>query len=43
MQIVSSGDNLYEMSDPILWEKNKKNIVSLSFAEFVLNMLSVKV
>ena len=26
MQIVSIGDNLHEMSTPVLWE-NKKNII----------------
>ena len=29
MQIVSIGDNLHEVSDPIFW-KNKKNITNLS-------------
>ena len=29
MQIVSNGDNLHEMSNPVLWE-NKKNINLLS-------------
>ena len=33
MQIVSIGDNLHEMSNPVFWEKNKKNINSLSSAE----------
>ena len=32
MQIVSFGDNLHEVSDPIFW-KNKKNITNLSSAE----------
>ena len=30
MQIVSIGDNLHEMSNPVFWEKNKKNIINLS-------------
>ena len=35
MQIVSSGDNLHEMADPVFWEKtNKKTIMNLSSAEF---------
>ena len=41
MQIVSLGDNLHEVSDPI-FRKNKKNIVSLSSAEFALRVVSVK-
>ena len=28
MQIVSNGDNLHEMSSPVFWEKNKKNITN---------------
>ena len=32
MQIVSLGDNLHEMSKPILW-KNEKNIINLVSAE----------
>ena len=24
MQIVSSGDNLHEMSNPVFWEKKEK-------------------
>ena len=32
MQIVSLGDNLHEMSNPVLG-KNKKNIIDLSSAE----------
>ena len=32
MQIVSSGDNLHEISNPVFWEK-LKNILSLSSAE----------
>ena len=33
MQIVSNGDNLHEMPNPVFWEKIKKNITSLSPAE----------
>ena len=27
MQIVSTGDSLHEMSNPVLWEKNKKFVI----------------
>ena len=40
MQIVSSGDNLHKVSDPISG-KNNKNINSLSSAEFAHSMVSV--
>ena len=30
MQIVSSGDNLHEMSDPVFWENKKKYFNMLS-------------
>ena len=39
MQFISLGDNLHEMLNPIFWE-NKKNIFSLSSAEFFPNMKS---
>ena len=32
MQIVSSGDNLHEMSNPVFW-KNKKKYLNMSSAE----------
>ena len=32
MQIVSLGDNLHEMSEPVFW-KNKKNAINLSSPE----------
>ena len=41
MQIVSSGDNLHEMSNHVSG-KNKKNIKNLSFAEFAHSVLNVK-
>ena len=42
MQTVSEGDNLHVMSNLIYWiKKIRKNIVSLSSAEFVLSMLSI--
>ena len=41
MQIVSSGDNLHEMSDPVFWE-NKKNIINLPSAENAQRVVKVK-
>ena len=32
MQIVSLGDNLHEMSNPVFWE-NKKKYFKMLFAE----------
>ena len=40
MQIVSSGDNLHDMSKPISG-KNKKNIVNLSSAELAQKVVKV--
>ena len=35
MQIVSNGDNLHEMSNPVFWEnKKKKKIKTLSAESF---------
>ena len=31
-QIVSNGDNLHEMSNPVFWEKKEKYFI-MSFAE----------
>ena len=42
MQIVSSGDNLHEMSNPVTG-KNKKNIINLSSAENAQRVVKVKV
>ena len=39
MQILSSGDSLQEMSNPVFWEKNKKNITNVSFAELVKRLV----
>ena len=39
MQIVSLGDNLHEVSDPIFLE-NKKNVTNLSSAESAHSMVS---
>ena len=33
MQIVSTGDNLHEMSNPVFWKKKKKKYFSMSSAE----------
>ena len=33
MQIVSTEDNWHEMSNAVLWDKNKKNITNLSSAK----------
>ena len=41
MQIVSLGDNLHEISDPVFWE-HKKNITNLSSAEFSQRVVKVK-
>ena len=42
MQIVSTGDNLHEMSNAVFWGKNKKNITNLSFAELGQRVVKVK-
>ena len=39
---MSYGDNLHEMPKSIFWE-NKKNIVSLSSAEFAQRVVMVKI
>ena len=41
MQIVSSGDNLHEMSN-LISGKNKKNIIDTSSALFAYSVLMVK-
>ena len=41
MQIVSLGDNLHEISNPIFWENVQKNIIYLSSAEFAHSTVSV--
>ena len=41
MQIVSTGDNLHEMSNPVFLEK-KKNIINLSSAELAKRVVKVK-
>ena len=40
MQIVSNGDNLHEISNPVFME-NKRNIINLSSAEFVWRVVIV--
>ena len=42
MQIVSNGDNLHEMSNPVFWGKNKKEYFKLSSAQIFIRVLSVK-
>ena len=42
MQIVSIGDNLHEVSNPVFWE-NKKNTINLSSAELAYSAVKVKV
>ena len=42
MQIVSNGDNLHEMSNPVCWEKNKKSIIDLLSAELAQGVVKVK-
>ena len=41
MQIISSGDSLHGMSEPIFGEKNK-NIINLSSAEFAQSGKNIK-
>ena len=41
MQIVSNGDNLHEMSNPVLCE-NKKSVTSLSSADLARRVVKVK-
>ena len=40
MQIVSNGDNLHEMSNPVFWE-NKKNITNMSSVELAQRVVKV--
>ena len=42
MQTVSNGDSLHEKSNPAFWEKQEKNIISLSSAEFAQRVTKVK-
>ena len=37
------GDNMHEMSKPVFWEKNKKNVINLTPAELAQIELMVKV
>ena len=41
MQIVSTADNLHEMSSPVFWE-HKKNIVNLSSTHLAQRVVNVK-
>ena len=40
--LQKTGNNLHEMSNPVSWEKNKKNITNLSSAELAQRMVKVK-
>ena len=44
MQIVSYGDNLYELSNRIFWKKKKsdKNILKCRLMKFLPSVLSMK-
>ena len=45
MRIVSGGDNLHEMSNPVLFwgkYKKKKNIINLPSAKFAQRVAKVK-
>ena len=43
MQIVSNGDNLHEMLNPVFWEKKKKkNIAYLLSAELAQRVVKDK-
>ena len=48
MHIVSSGDNLHEMSDPVFWKKKKKKkkkkkyITNFWSAELAQSVVKVK-
>ena len=41
MQMVSNGDNLHDLSIPIIWTKNKKNIVNLLSASLAQKVVKV--
>ena len=43
MQIVSSGDSLHEMSNPVFWKKkNKKNSIKFLSAEIAQRVVMIK-
>ena len=42
MQIVSLGDTLHEVSDPIFKQKSEKKYFKMSSAEFTHSMVNVK-
>ena len=42
MRIVSNGDNLHEMLNPVFWKKIRQNIINLSCAEFAQRVVKVK-
>ena len=41
IQIVYNGDNLHGMSNPVFWEKNKKNITHLLSAELAQRVVKL--
>ena len=42
MQIVSLGDNLHELSNPVfLGQENKKNIIYVSYAELAQRVVEL--
>ena len=41
MQIVSNGDNLLEISNPVFWEKSEK-LTNMSSAELAQRVIKVK-
>ena len=41
MQIVSNGDNLHEMSNPVFWGKNIINLLSAEFAQRVVKVNTI--
>ena len=42
MQVVFSGDNLHNMSKPVLWGKKEKNVINLSSAELAQIVVKVQ-
>ena len=42
MHIVSLGDNMHEMSNPVFWEKWNKNITNYHLLDYLRSILSIK-
>ena len=38
MRIVSNGDNLHKMLNPVFWKKIRQNIINLSCAQRVVKV-----